>query len=333
MAANLITDVGGVRVGSAHDARLASGVTVVLFDEPATASIAINGGAPAVRDTALLEPEMTVEQVDAFALSGGSAFGLDAAGGAMAYLAETGRGFLVRAVRVPIVPGASLFDLVNGGDKAWGRKPPYWDFGYRAAQSADTTFALGAAGAGYGANAYGLKGGLGSASAVTERGFCVGALVAANPGGRVTRGDSPHFLAARHERDGEFGGRGYGPEILEDALTLRLRGEEPINTTLAVVATDARLAKAQVKRLALMAQSGFALAFRPALSPVDGDVVFAAATGRLDREADIRDLAEIGMLAAECVARAVARGVYEATALPFPGALPSWRDRFGADPA
>ena len=330
MAANLITDVEGVRVGSAHDARLASGVTAVLFDEPATASIAINGGSPAVRDTALLEPEMTVEQVDGFVLSGGSAFGLDAAGGVMAYLAEMGRGFLARGVRVPIVPGASLFDLVNGGDKTWGRKPPYWDFGFRAAEAADAVFALGTAGAGYGANAFGLKGGLGSASAVTERGFCVGALVAANPGGRVTCADGPHFLAARHERDGEFGGRGSGPETIPKALAFGLRGEEPVNTTIAVVATDAELAKAKVKRLAIMAQGGFAIACRPALSPVDGDVVFAAATGRSDQKADIRDLAEIGMLAAECVARAVARGVYEATALPFPGALPAWRDLFGA---
>jgi len=233
-------------------------------------------------------------------------------------------------VRVPIVPGASLFDLVNGGDKTWGRKPPYWDFGFRAAEAADAVFALGTAGAGYGANAFGLKGGLGSASAVTERGFCVGALVAANPGGRVTCADGPHFLAARHERDGEFGGRGSGPETIPKALAFGLRGEEPVNTTIAVVATDAELAKAKVKRLAIMAQGGFAIAFRPALSPVDGDVVFAAATGRSDQKADIRDLAEIGMLAAECVARAVARGVYEATALPFPGALPAWRDLFGA---
>ena len=331
MTANLITDVAGVRVGSAHDARLASGVTAVIFDEPATASIAINGGSPAVRDTALLEPEMTVEQVDGFVLSGGSAFGLDAAGGVLAYLAEIGRGFLARGVRVPIVPGASLFDLVNGGDKAWGRKPPYWDFGFQAAEAAGAVFALGTAGAGYGANSFGLKGGLGSASAVTERGFRVGALVAANPGGRVTRGDSPHFLAARHEREAEFGGRGHGPESLRDALALRLRGDDPINTTLAVVATDATLAKPQVKRLAVMAQAGFALAFRPALSPVDGDVVFAAATGRSNEVADIRDLAEIGMLAAECVARAVARAVYEATSLPFPGALPSWRELFGGE--
>jgi D-aminopeptidase len=328
MTSNLITDVGGVRVGSAQDERIASGVTAVIFDEPAVASIAIHGGAPAVRDTALLESEMTVEHVDAFVLSGGSAFGLDAAGGVMAYLAGIGRGFLSRGVRVPIVPGASLFDLVNGGDKAWDRKPPYWDMGFHAAEAAGPRFALGTAGAGYGANSYGLKGGLGSASAVTARGFCVGALVAANPSGRITRGHSRHFLAAPLERDGEFGGHGFGEENPEDALNLRLRSDHPTNTTLAVVATDAKLAKAQVKRLAVMAQAGFALAIRPALSPVDGDIVFGAATGRSAQAPDVRDLAEIGMLAAECVARSIARAVYEAAPLPFPGALPSWRQRF-----
>ena len=134
MDLNLITDVAGVRVGSAHDARLASGVTAVVFDAPAVASIAVHGGAPAVRDTELLAPHMTVERVDAFVLSGGSAFGLDAAGGAMAELASVGRGYQVRTARVPIVPAAALFDLTNGGDKAWGRTPPYWELGYRAAR-------------------------------------------------------------------------------------------------------------------------------------------------------------------------------------------------------
>ena len=329
MTANLITDVAGVRVGSAHDERIASGVTAVVFDEPAVASIAISGGAPAVRDTALLEPEMMVERVDAFVLSGGSAFGLDAAGGVMAYLAGIGRGFLARGTRVPIVPGASLFDLVNGGDKGWGVRPPYWDTGFRAAEALGAVFALGTAGAGYGANSFGLKGGLGSASSVTARGFRVGALVAANPGGRVTRGATRHFLAAPFERDGEFGGHGFGEENPEDSRHLRLRSDHPANTTLAVVAADARLPKAQVKRLAVMAQAGFALAFRPAHSPVDGDVVFAAATSRSGQAPEVRDLAEIGMLAAECVARSTARAVYEATSLPFPGALPSWRERFG----
>ena len=241
MAANLITDVGGVRIGSADDARLASGVTVVLFDEPAVASIAINGGAPALRDTALLEPEMTIERVDGFVLSGGSAFGLDAAGGAMAYLAEIGRGFEHRGARVPIVPGASLFDLLNGGDKAWGRKPPYWEMGFKAASTAALSFALGTAGAGFGATTYDLKGGLGSASAVTSSGFRVGALVVVNSVGRATRGESLHFWASPYERDSEFGGLGFGPQHIDDHLTLRLKSDTPSSTDLAVVVTDAAL--------------------------------------------------------------------------------------------
>jgi D-aminopeptidase len=330
MAANLITDLDGVRVGSADDARLASGVTMVLFDEPTVASIAINGGAPALRDTALLEPEMTVERVDGFVLSGGSAFGLDAAGGAMAYLAETGRGYEHRGARVPIVPGASLFDLLNGGDKNWGRKPPYWDLGLKAASSAAALFALGTAGAGYGATTYNLKGGLGSASAVTSSGFRVGALVAVNSVGRATRGESLHFWAAPYERGAEFGGVGFGPREIDDHLSLRLKSDTPSSTDLAVVVTDAALTTTQLKRVAIMAQDGYALALRPAHAPMDNDVVFAAATARASVVADLRDLTEIGMLAAECVARAVARGVYEASPLAVPDGKPTWRQRRAA---
>ncbi|HEY1454015.1 MAG TPA: P1 family peptidase [Roseiarcus sp.] len=327
MAANLITDIDGVRVGSADDVRLASGVTMVLFDEPATASIAINGGAPALRDTALLEPEMTIERVDGFVLSGGSAFGLDAAGGAMTYLAEIGRGFEHRGARVPIVPGASLFDLLNGGDKEWGRKPPYWDLGLKAASTAAVLFALGTAGAGYGATTYNLKGGLGSASAVASSGFRVGALVVVNSVGRATRGESLHFWAAPFERGVEFGGLGFGPQEIDDHLALRLKSDTPSSTDLAVVVTDAALTTTQLKRVAIMAQDGYALALRPAHAPMDNDVVFAAATARASGLADLRDLTEIGMLAAECVARAVARGVYEASPLAIPGGKPTWRQR------
>ena len=327
MAANLITDVGGVRIGSADDARLASGVTVVLFDEPAVASIAINGGAPALRDTALLEPEMTIERVDGFVLSGGSAFGLDAAGGAMAYLAEIGRGFEHRGARVPIVPGASLFDLLNGGDKDWGRKPPYWEMGFKAASTAALSFALGTAGVGFGATTYDLKGGLGSASAVTSNGFRVGALVVVNSVGRATRGESLHFWASPYERDSEFGGLGFGPQHIDDHLTLRLKSDTPSSTDLAVVVTDAALTATRLKRVAMMAQDGCALALRPAHAPMDNDVVFAAATARASAVPDLRDLTEIGMLGAECVARAIARGIYEASPLPFPGAQPTWRER------
>ena len=219
---NLITDVSGLRVGHAEDARLASGVTAVVFDRPAAAAIAIHGGAPGVRDTALLEPEMTVEGVDALVLSGGSAYGLDAMGGAMAALAALGRGFAVGPTRVPIVPGAVLFDLHNGGDKAWGRRPPYWDLGHAAAAAAGPAFALGSAGAGLGATTADLKGGLGSASAETAGGYRVGALAAVNALGQATVGDGPHFWAAPYERAAEFGGLGlpaFGPDGAPPLLT------------------------------------------------------------------------------------------------------------------
>ena len=327
---NLITDVDGVLVGSAHDERVASGATAVVFETPAVASIAIHGGSPGVRDTALLEPEMTVPAVDAFVLSGGSAFGLDAPGGAMAYLAGIGRGFPIRSFRIPIVPGAILNDLINGGEKNWGRRPPYWELGFAATENAQKNFALGSVGAGHGGMLYDLKGGLGSASAVSSRGFSIGAIAAVNAMGRATRGDCANFWAAPYERKREFGGLGAPAKELATAFDLKLKGLGISNTTIGVVATDARLAKAEVKRLAIMAQDGIALALRPAHAPSDGDVVFAAATGRASAEPDLRDLTEIGMLAAECFARAIARGVYEATSLQNSVAPPCWREVYGA---
>ncbi len=327
---NLLTDVPGVLVGHAQDDRLASGVTAVLFAASTVASIAIHGGAPGVRDSALLEPEMTVSGVDAFVLSGGSAFGLDAMGGVQAVLREQGRGVAVGTTRVPIVPGAILFDLNNGGDKAWGRMPPYWDLGYRAALAAAATFALGSVGAGLGATTANLKGGLGSASAVTAAGFTVAALVAVNALGQASIGDGPNFWAAPWERDAEFGGLGWPAPLPGNALAVRTKGDGPQNTTLAIVVTDARLTKGQAKRLAVMAHDGFAHALRPTHAALDGDVVFVAATGQHDKEPTERKLTELGTLAADCVARAIARGVFEAKALPFPGALPSWREKFGA---
>ena len=323
---NLITDVPGVLVGCADDSRLASGATVVLFERPAVAALAAPGGAPALRDAHLLAPEMTVEAVDAFTLSGGSAFGLDASGGVMRWLAARGRGLAYGGARVPICPGAALFDLTTGGDKA---RTPYGELAEAAVANAGAEFALGTAGAGFGATTCDLKGGLGSASAVSSRGFVVGALAAVNCIGRVTRGTSPHFWAAPYERGGEFGGLGEGPPA-PDRLEFRLKNDPGGSTTLAVVATDAAFAKGQMMRIAIMASGGFALSFRPAFGPVDGDVVFAASTARANQAPDLRDLAEIGTLAAECLARAIARGVYEAQALPFEGAKPAWRDRWGA---
>jgi len=327
---NLITDVEGVLVGSVHDERVASGATAVIFEAPAVASVAIHGGSPGVRDTALLEPEMTVPAVDGFVLSGGSAFGLDASGGVMAYLAGIGRGYPVRSFRVPIVPGAIVGDLINGGDKNWGRRPPFWELGFSAAESAQKAFALGSVGAGHGAMLFDLKGGLGSTSAVSSRGFVVGALAAVNAMGRATRGACPYFWAAPYERENEFGGLGAPAKEVATAFDLELKSLKAANTTIGVVATDARFTKAEMKRIAIMAQDGVALALRPAHAPTDGDVVFAASTGRAKTAPDLRDLTEIGMLAAECFARAIARGVYEATSLKNSVAPPCWREVYGA---
>ena len=327
---NLITDVAGVRVGHAGDARLGSGATVVLFDQPTVTAADLRGGAPGTRESALLGPAMMIERVDAIALSGGSAFGLDTASGAKAWLAEQGRGFAVRTARVPVVPGAILFDLLNGGDKAWGRYAPYRELGYQATIAAAAEFALGSAGAGLGATTAGLKGGLGSASATASGGITVGALAAVNAIGSAVIGDGPHFWAAPFERNGEFGGRGLPSPMPRNALAVRTKGQALENTTLVVVATDALLTKEQTQRLAMMAQDGLARALRPIHTPFDGDVVYAAATGALALTDPMQALVEIGTVAADVVARAIARAVYEAHALPFPGALPSWKDKFGS---
>jgi L-aminopeptidase/D-esterase-like protein len=326
---NLITDIPGVRVGHAGNAKLGSGTTVVLFDAAVVASVDVRGGGPGTRETALLDPAQTVDGIDAIVLSGGSAFGLDAASGVQAYLREQGRGFAVGSARVPIVPGAILFDLLSGGDKNWGRYPPYREFGYEAAKSAGADCALGSVGAGLGATTVNLKGGLGSACAQTRDGLTVGAIVAVNAAGSVTIGEGPNFWAAPFELNKEFGGRGWPQTFSADALALRSKGGPRQSTTLAVVATDAKLTKAQANRLAVIAQTGLARAIYPVHTPLDGDVVFAAATGKKPLPDAVYAMSELGMVAANVLARAVARGVYEATALPFAGSLPSWKDKFG----
>lgn len=328
---NLITDVAGVRVGHAHDARLGSGVTAVVFDEPAVASADVRGGGPATRDTDLLAPGRSVERVDGFALAGGSAFGLDAGAGVQALLRERGRGFAVGAARIPIVPGAAMFDLLAGGDKDWGRYPPYRELGYAATAAATTGFELGSVGAGLGATTVDLKGGIGSASGTTLDGVTVGAVVVVNAAGSTVIGGGPCFWAAAFERDGEFGGRGLPSPIPADALIARTKGGARESTTLAVVATDAVLSRAQAERLAVMAQTGLARAIYPVHTPLDGDILFAAATCRKPLADPLRALSSLGAAAANAVARAVARAIYEAHALPVPGALPSWRDKFALD--
>jgi L-aminopeptidase/D-esterase-like protein len=329
---NLLTDIAGVRVGHADDEALASGVTAVLFDRPAVAAMDVRGGGPGTREGALLDVANTVETIDGIALSGGSAFGLEAGGGVQAWLAAQGRGLVVRGAVIPIVPGAICFDLLNGGDKAWGRFAPYRDLGFAAAAAAMADFALGSVGAGLGATTANVKGGLGSASAATRTGVRVAALAVVNAVGSVTIGPGPWFWAAPFEHGDEFGGRGWPSSFTPDMLAMQIKGGAAAtaveNTTLAVVVTDAILTKPQAKRLAVMAQTGFARAIYPVHAPLDGDVVFSAATGEKPID-PLLDLTELGMVAANVVARAIARGVYTATALPFAGAQPSWQDRFG----
>lgn len=328
---NSILDVAGLKVGSAEDEKIATGVTAILFDRPAVAAVSTLGGAPGTRDTTLLDLEMTVAHVDALVLSGGSAFGLDAAGGVQAVLREQGRGFRIGAITVPIVPQVILFDLLNGGDKDWGRTPPFSRLGMEAADRAGEALRLGTAGAGYGATVAGFKGGLGTASAKTASGHTVAALVAVNAVGSPLIGDGPHFWAAPYEQGREFGGRGWPQAIPPASLSPRLKGavNEAANTTIGIIATDAALDPQQAKRVALAAHDGFSRSLRPAHTPLDGDTIFCAATGARPGAVDVAALTEIAFTAADVMARAVARGVYEATALPFPGALPAWRDQFG----
>ena len=283
------------------------------------------GGGPGTRGPTARSADG--RRIDGIALSGGSAFGLEAGGGVQAWLHGQGRGFAVGDARVPIGPGAILFDLLAGGDKNWGRFPPYRDLGYAAAAAATTEFALGSVGAGLGATIVDLKGGLGSASAMID-GVTVGAVAAVNAVGSAVIGGGPWFWAAPFEQNAEFGGRGLPSPFPPRALDLVTKGGELKSTTPVVVATDAILTKAQAKRLAIMAQTGLARAIYPVHTPLDGDVTFAAATGRIPLADPVLGLTRIGALAANVVARAVARAVYEAKPLPFPGALPGWRDKF-----
>ena len=327
-ARNLITDIAGLKVGNAQGDALKSGVTVLVGERPFTAAVHVMGGAPGTRETDLLAPDKMVQEVDALVLSGGSAYGLDAASGVVDGLRAAGRGFRLGEAIVPIVPAAILFDLLNGGDKDWSENP-YGALGRAALKAAATSFSLGSEGAGAGATTMNLKGGLGSASVVLDSGLGVGALVAANPVGAVTVGSSPHFWAALHEIGGEFGGRGaastFDPTREPDPFARMQSGE---NTTIAIVATDATLTQAQATRMAIAAHDGMARAIHPSHTPFDGDLVFAVATGEKPLADPMMDPLLLGHAAALCVARAISRGVHAAT--PAPGDLfPTWQQRFG----
>ena len=376
---NLITDVPGILVGNAHDEHVKSGTTVLTMRRPFGASVAVSGGAPGTRETDCLAPEQLVQQIDALVLSGGSAFGLDAASAVANELRRADRGFPVGPVRVPIVPAAILFDLLNGGHTDWVDNL-YYALGREAFGAVSEAFDLGTAGAGFGATTADLKGGLGSASFVLPGGATVGALVAANPHGSAVASAEGHFHAAPFEAGSEFGGLGSAPVL--DPLALgrneklaawqRLHGgtrdvgspelapagggsaergptdggpadpcgprarrddDDPsmppgANTTIAIVATDAALDKAQLKRLAVAAQDGMARAIAPSHTPLDGDLVFALSSGERALADPVGEAMTLGHVASLCLARAIARGVWAAAARPG-DTLPSWHERFG----
>lgn len=318
---NLITDVPGLKVGNAQDMTINTGSTVVVMDAPFTASVHVMGGAPGTRETDLLAPDKAVAKVDALVLSGGSAYGLDACSGVVDGLRRMGRGFKVGAATIPLVPGAILFDLLNGGRKDW-EENPYRTLGRSALESASDTFSLGTQGAGTGALTAMVKGGLGSASLVLPDGTTVGALVACNPVGAVTTPGDRHFYAAPFEMNSEFGGGGTDPASglglsTESRKIAAMSMRE--NTTIAIIATDATLTKAECQRVAVAAHDGIGRATVPAHTPQDGDLVFALST-------DARgpgNVALIGHAASLCLARAIARAVYEATPAPN-DLLPCW---------
>jgi L-aminopeptidase/D-esterase-like protein len=328
---NLITDVAGLRVGQAEDEAARTGVTVILAEGRAVCACDVRGGAPGTRETDALAPENLVDAADAVVLAGGSVYGLAAADGVTAVLGAAGSGYRLAttggAPPSPIVPAAILYDLANGGEKGWGEAPPYRDLGMAATRSAGDRFALGTAGAGNGAMAGRLKGGLGSASVVSADGFTVGAIVAVNSYGSVVAPGGRTFWSAPYELGGEFGALGSaglraGPEDWGRAKGSPAPRQ---NTTIACVATDVALTPAQAKRVAIMAQDGLARAIRPVHAPTDGDVVFVLSTGRQTREITPLLLARIGALAADTLARAIARGVHAAT--PWPGETTTcWRD-------
>ena len=330
-ASNRITDVAGILIGNAEDRRVRTGVTVIRAPEGSLAAVDTRGGAPGTRETDALDATCLVDRVDAVVLSGGSVFGLAAADGAVAVLAGEGRGYRLGPAIAPIVPAAILFDLANGGDKDWGDPSPYRALGAQATRSAAPEFAEGNAGAGYGAKAQTLKGGLGSASVIDPISGCtVGALFAVNSFGSTLLPGQGSFHAWYLEQDGELGGQPT-PEPVDpaDLQTADLPGDASPgrNTTIGVIATDADLDKSECLRLAMMAQDGLARAIRPAHTPFDGDVVFAIAT-RNRPISDPRPMAimRLGALAADVAARAIARGVYRAEAL---GHLPAYQDIWG----
>lgn len=329
-----ITDVAGIRVGHHHkidsDANLgsgwATGTTVVLTPPGTIGAVDCRGGAPGTRETDLLDPINSVRHVDAVVLSGGSAFGLAAAHGVMEWLEGQDRGVAIESGVVPIVPSAVIFDLPVGGWKC----RPNAEFGRAAAESAGTDVAIGTVGAGVGARVGVLKGGVGTASVTLESGATVGAIVVVNAAGdAVDPATGLPWLADQIEEFGLVS----PPADQIAAYADRHTELSPLNTTIAVVATDAALSKAGCRRMAVAAQDGLARTIRPCHTPLDGDTVFALATGAIEVPPDpatpasmspeVPLITALGAAAADCLARAVLVGVLAAESV---AGIPTYRD-------
>ncbi|ETW22705.1 P1 family peptidase [Mycobacterium gastri] len=330
---NAITDVDGIRVGHYQrldpDASLgagwACGVTVVVPPPGTVGAVDCRGGAPGTRETDLLDPVNSVRFVDAVLLAGGSAYGLAAADGVMRWLEEHQRGVLLGPGVVPIVPAAVIFDLPVGG---WECRPTA-EFGYLACEAATTDVAVGTVGAGVGARTGVLKGGVGTASATLPSGVTVGAVVVVNSVGNVV--DPATGLPWMAELIDEFE-LSKPPAEQVVALAQLPTESSPMNTTIAVVATDAALSPAACRRVAIAAHDGLARSIRPAHTPLDGDTVFALATGAVEVPPDpgipaalspeTGLVSEVGAAACDCLARAVLAGVIAAASV---AGIPSYR--------
>ncbi|WP_233341670.1 P1 family peptidase [Robiginitomaculum antarcticum] len=313
---NSILDAGGLTVGQAHDSLVKSGVTVILPEAAAICSVDVRGGGPGTREIMALCDGGLIEHVHAIVLAGGSVYGLAAADGVTAWLGAQGLGYVAGKAPVPVspvVPSAVLFDNANGGDKAWGMTPPFRRLGIEACDGAAVRLLEGRIGAGYGAMAGLYPGGLGSASEKLGN-ITVGAIIAANPVGSPFMPGTDCPYAWTYEVDGEFGGKrppeNYALSVAQDTKlsSLKLAGQ---STVIGAVAVNAALTQKQLKRLAIMAQDGVAMAVRPAHTPLDGDTIFALSTGNAPCAGPVH-LAELGAAAARCVARALTRGVIKA---------------------
>ncbi len=303
----------GYKIGQAQDARVKTGVTIILPDNPAIASVDVRGGGPGTREISALQDGGLIEQVHALMLSGGSVYGLAAADGATAWLGGKGIGYAPGPAPIPvspIVPSAILFDNANGGDKDWGQTPPFRDLAIAACEAAEASANEGSVGAGYGATAGLYPGGLGIATERVEN-ISVQAVIAANPVGSPFMPGTNCPWAWVYERDGEFGSRrppeGYRWSDPQDTKLAFLKAAGQ-STVIGAIMTDAALTQKQLKRLAIMAQDGIAMAVQPAHTPLDGDTLFALSLGDKSCERPI-DLAALGAAAARAVARALTRGV------------------------